>query len=813
MAATPDLERIAAEPLGKRIGAYWRMTGPGYMQSAMTLGGGSVASCAAVGSLLGYELLWVQPLAMMLGFFVLAAIAKQVCATGERPYDVFWTRLHPFFALAWGVSAIVATVLWHIPQYSLTANGVVALGEGAGVNLDTQGTRIAIGAVVLLSACAVVYMYSRGAAGLKWYERAVKSLVWAIVIAFALVVITTGVRWGDLFLGITGVSFLQRVFSAEGVPPAAIGPIVGGMAAAVGINMVFLYPYSLLRKNWGKHHKELAFFDLLSGMALPFILATGFMIIAVANTVGPDPGDVGSKLEGAQSIRDIRQIIPVLAPTFGNFVGEGNGESVARLLIGLGMAAIGFSTIITHMLAGGFIGAEMLPDRYEKQARLIFTLLPAIGVVGVVMPFPITLAITASTLAAPLMPLTVACFLVLLNKKSFMGDAMPTGGYRILWNTMLAASVIIMSFAAYLALKDNWGKLKTEMGWASNVAHAAEKAPADAAPLTVSMPDGLDTRYAVFTHDAMATEWSFVLYARPQDQTPGELRSIADEAFAVIDDIEGRISRWKPGSQASEVNRRAAESPVRISPDFMEMLRIARTVSDETGGAFDVSVMPLIALWKEAAQANALPEDAAVAAAKGLVGMDRVVLDPKASTVAFKEAGMALDFGAIGKGFALDKAAEAIKRHGITTALLHGGTSSIVAIGAPPGTTGWSVGIRDPHDETQLLDDFRIADHALSTSAQGRPIVVDGEELGHIIDPKTGRPAHSDVLSATVIAPTAALADALSTAVFVMGVERTKVYCQDHPDAVVMVSGPGGTAWFNRVPGSVDGKSTFSGRS
>lgn len=440
----PDVSRL---PLGQRVRAYLSYTGPGYLQSAMTLGGGSVASCAALGSLFGYKYLWVQLVAMGLGFCVLASVAKQTCHSQKRAYQVFWDELHPIFAILWAVSAFVATILWHIPQYSLTANGVITLAEGVSVDLESTPARLAVGLVVLGVAAFVVRLYHRGASGLKAYERVVKFLVWAVVISFAVVVLSAvgSIEWSRLFLGLFGITFIQDLVSS-GVEDAAVKPVIGALAAAVGINMLFLYPYSLQQKGWGPKQKELAYFDLLSGMALPFIIATGLMIVAVGHTIGPEPGVVG------EEVRDIRQIIPVLEPTFGG--------GLARIVIGLGIIAIGFSTIITHMLAVGFIGCEMFGLQDNPNARWWFSLVPAVGVFGAIAKFPIPLAITASTLAMPLMPVAVACFLVLLNRRSYMGDEMPSGVTRLVWNVVLTVAIALMSGAAVIALQRNWASLQ-----------------------------------------------------------------------------------------------------------------------------------------------------------------------------------------------------------------------------------------------------------------------------------------------------------------------------------------------------------------
>ena len=456
MSEAPDLSGLAGKPLSGRVLGYLKLTGPGYMQSAMTLGGGSIASCAALGSMFGYKYLWVQIVAMVFGFFVLANVAKQTTNNGERSYGVFWRELHPVMAILWGGSALVATILWHIPQYSLTVNGIITLAEGVDLDLDNTGARIGAGLVILGLAASVVYLYHSGAKGLKVYERIVKTLVWGIVIAFGIVVISgESVDWGRFFSGITGITFL-RDFMANGLQQEAIQPVVGALAAAVGINMIFLYPYSLLEKGWGKEHKELAYFDLLSGMALPFIIATSLMIIAVAKTIGPEADVVGA------SVRDIREILPVVTPSL--------GEGLGRFIIGAGIVGIGFATIITHMLALGFTGCEMFGFSHEGRAKWWFSLVPAVGVAGAIIPFPVPLAITASTLAMPLMPITVLCFLVLLNKKSYMGDEMPTGALRVFWNSILVAAVVFMSGAAYFALADNWTKLQNLLNPADETA-------------------------------------------------------------------------------------------------------------------------------------------------------------------------------------------------------------------------------------------------------------------------------------------------------------------------------------------------------
>lgn len=773
MSEKEQLIELAGKPLGTRIAGYLKLSGPGYMQSAMTLGGGSIASCVLMGSLLGYQLLWVQPLAIFLGFCVLGAVAKQTCETGEKPYEAFWNRLHPAMAIAWGVAALVATILWHIPQYSLTANGAVELANGAGIDLSSDYARGFIGLVVLAAAGYVCYLYSTGAKGLKIYETLVKVLVWGIVGAFAVVAVTTGIDFKELFLGLTGISFFLRVMES-GFPESTIIPVVGGIAAAVGINMVFLYPYSLLNKHWGKEHRELAFFDLLSGMVLPFILATSFMMIAVANTIGPEPGHLA-----ADAVKDIRAILPVLNETL--------GATLSLLLIGLGMFAIGFSTIITHMLASGFIGCELFGFEYQGKAKFWFSLLPAVGIIGVLIDFPWYAAVTASSLAAPLMPIAVVGFIILLNSKTYMGDARPEGVARIFWNVTLVAAVLIMSVAGYNGLTKNWEVLQEKIGGTPAV--EAEPAP-EAAEETASRffpPAHAGEQPATVkqevTRNLMGTQFEITMYA-PADQF--NATSLADIGLAALDrveELERRVSNWRLDSFTAKVNRLAAKEPVQVHPDLMGLVQAAQAAYDDTGGVFDVTVGPLLDLWGVYRKQQHFPSDDEIQAALQQVGFNKVQVDYDKRTVFFTQPGLRLDFGGIGKGYALDVAAQVIKNSGIESALLSGGDSTYVAIGAPPGTKGWSIVIDKIYqDADDYVDKVVIKDEAFSTSSgEGRQFEKDGKRFTHIYDPRTGH-AVDATLGAMAITPTGTLADVLSTTFLIYSEDEIRAYCDAHPD-------------------------------
>jgi len=764
------LAELETKPIGARIAGYAKLTGPGYLQSAMTLGGGTIASCVLMASLVGYELMWVQPIAILLGVGVLSAVAKQTCATGEPSYDVFWQRLHPIMALAWGIAALIATVLWHIPQYGLTANGAITLVHGFGLDLDHTGGRWGVGVLCLGVATGIVYLYNQGARGLKLYETLIKVLVWSIILAFAVVVFATGVDVVRMLKGVTGIAFIQLVSQHGGVPTELVGPMVGALAAAVGINMVFLYPYSLLSKNWGKEHTGLAYFDLGAGMVIPFLIATALMMMAVANTIGPEAGEIGA------GIKDMREIIPVLEGTL--------GSTLSYLLIGLGMFAIGFSTIVTHMLAAGFIGCELFGMDHKGKAKFAFALLPAVGVIGVGIKFPFYAAVTASVLAAPLMPLTVIGFLILLNSKRYLGEDKPTGRPLIVWNVLLSLSAITLTAGAYFGLKPKFEAIFAP----AEEAEAAEQAEpaADDAPAQedTAWNASEDLNRFTATHEAMGTDFEFILYGTGMAE---EMMPVADAAFLAVDNLEDRISSWKRDSLTSKINREAADGPVYLGGDHVDLLEATFDIHADTGGAFDITVGPLIELWGFYRKEQRLPSADELKQTLETVGLNRIAFDAKQSTIQFNKPGLRIDFGGIGKGLALDRAAEVLRARRIERGLLHGGTSTVLAMAAPPGAEGWTVGIKHPYNQRDSeksphIDEVLLANAALSTSTTAEKFFeVDGKRYGHIFDPRTGWPVEA-VLSATAIAPTAMLSDALSTAFFVLGVDGTRDYVARHPE-------------------------------
>ncbi|MHC4180078.1 MAG: FAD:protein FMN transferase [Planctomycetota bacterium] len=269
------------------------------------------------------------------------------------------------------------------------------------------------------------------------------------------------------------------------------------------------------------------------------------------------------------------------------------------------------------------------------------------------------------------------------------------------------------------------------------------------------------------------------------------------EALDLVEALEDQMSVFRQKSEICHINRTAAHQPVEVEPRLFELLELAMRLHGETEGAFDLTAGPLWSVWGFARRAGAIPAEGQLAEALQYVGSHLVELDRRRKTVRFSRQGVQLNLGSIGKGYALDRCAEAMHRAGIADFLIHGGHSSMLARGSRRGTPdqradapsgGWVVGLRHPLRGDRRLAEIRLRDRALATSgSRAQSFVHAGRRYGHILDPRSGQPAKG-LLSATVIAPSAALADALSTAFYVMGPQPALDYCRDRPGiAAVLV--------------------------
>jgi thiamine biosynthesis lipoprotein len=278
-----------------------------------------------------------------------------------------------------------------------------------------------------------------------------------------------------------------------------------------------------------------------------------------------------------------------------------------------------------------------------------------------------------------------------------------------------------------------------------------------------------------FSRRAMATEFSVML--------PGMIGQAADSALsalAQVEAIENQLSIYVTGSDVSRLNHAAGTGPVVVSSLTLDVLDRAITLSRLTNGAFDITAGPLVEAWGFTKRRGQKPSSEVVQAALARVGYQKLVLDHERGTAELLEPGMAVNLGAIGKGYALDHIAASLRAAGIDDFLVHGGRSSVLVAGDDePGTgSGWRVAVEHPLLPGTRLGGLRLGGQALGTSGSGKQFFHhQGRRLGHVIDPRTGWPS-GDMLSLTVLAPSAMDADALATGLFVMGWEQANQLVQ-----------------------------------
>ena len=520
------LQQAQAE--GRTLSAYVRLSGPGWLQSAITLGGGSLAGALFLGALAGTSLLWLQLMAIIMGVVMLSAISYVTLSTGRRPFEAINSEINPVLGWGWLIATCMANMIWCMPQFSLCYDALdknlLSIGNDTGLGGST-GTKVLVTAILFAAAGFVVLLNVRQGAAAKAFDLFLKALIGMVVICFFGVAILLGVNdqldFGSILAGLvpdfsqwtqpTGqldeitasLPASAQQFWTDKLVISQRSVMIAAAATAVGINMTFLLPYSMLSRGWDKPFRGLARFDLATGMAIPYVLVTGCVVIAAAASFhgkiddqlrSTDPvvmqqspifdsvkdalvariddqlGEradevpeaakiamaaelpVGEKqLAAALVKRDAFQLSQTLSPLL--------GDSLAKLVFGLGVFGMGFSTIIILMLINGYAFREMV-GRPNGTTPFVIGCLVA-GLFGASWIYiwaddaaRFWLAIFASSFGAMLLPIAYITFFLMMNSKAILGPEKPTGASMLIWNVLMGISVLGAIAAAATAIYD-----------------------------------------------------------------------------------------------------------------------------------------------------------------------------------------------------------------------------------------------------------------------------------------------------------------------------------------------------------------------
>lgn len=507
------LVSAAKEGKGASVKTYMKLSGPGWLQSAITLGGGSLAGSLYLGIIGGYELMWLQPLMMIFGIVMLSAIAYVSLSTGERPLAALNNHVNPVLGYGWAVATLMANMVWAMPQFSL---GTAAMRQNLGL-FSGDGGEYICAIILFVIGVFVVWLYDASAKGYKIFDYALKIMVGIVVLSFFLVVFALtfsdqGLPWGRIFAGFIPkpsmlfepASSLSPLVAASSAPEywsdllvsQQRDRMVAAAATAVGINMTFLLPYSLLKRGWDKDFRGLARFDLATALFIPFLLATSCVVIAAASQfhANPEPGlievhsgstvEVSPKLQaayegnlssmlsatgGGDATASIMGALPeadrLLAATLiqrdafalANSLENLAGPGIAQIVFGIGVVGMAISTIIILMLINGFVICELAGKPTKGKLYFIGCLLAGIaGALGALFLWSgkaqFYLAVPTSRFGMVLLPIAYIAFFFLMNNKKLLGEAMPQGTSRIWWNIMMGIAVLLALTGATISL-------------------------------------------------------------------------------------------------------------------------------------------------------------------------------------------------------------------------------------------------------------------------------------------------------------------------------------------------------------------------
>lgn len=494
------------------------------MQSALSLGGGSLASSLYLGVLAGYGMLWLQPMSMLLGIIMLAGLGYVTLATGERPLPAINRHVNPVLGWGWAAAALLSSIVWALPQFSL-ANGVMQQNLlpttfGPDGSLGRTPSMLIVSLAVLAAALAITWNYGRGRTGVRIYEWILKGMVGVIMLSFMGVVVRLTavagtVDWTQLARGMVPdpalifrpaegfgpllerLSDTSHAFWTDVIVQRQQNVMAAALSSAVGINMTFLFGYSMLSRRWGAGHRELMHFDLAVGMLLPFTIATSCVLIASTSqfhtvaqlevadvetatlevparhvdeytrllerrvlyergATGLAAGEIASRVAALSeadrtmaatlTTRDAFDLAFSLEPLLGNVFGH--------VIFGIGVLGMAISSITLQMVVSGFVLCELLGRPHAGWVFRLGALVPGVGILG---PFfwdqaYFWLAIPTSILTLMLLPIAYISFLLMMNNRALLGVHTPTGGRRVAWNALMALAITLITSASLYML-------------------------------------------------------------------------------------------------------------------------------------------------------------------------------------------------------------------------------------------------------------------------------------------------------------------------------------------------------------------------
>ncbi len=531
---------LDAKQKGKlaQLGSFCKLSGPGWLQSATTLGGGSLASALYLGVLGGLGFMWLQPFAMILGIIMLASISYVTLSITEKPMFAINKNITPILGYSWAIGSMLACFVFAWPQFAL---GVAAITQNIcnSQTTPTVETEIAITAGLFIIAIVMICVYAKGGKGVKIFEMFIKFSVAAIVVCFFGVVISLTVSgkidWGRVMEGfipnwsvfsMPSADFMQYIekldavgakFWSDMIVSQQIDVVISAAAMAVGINMTFLFPYSMLKKGWDKDFRGLAIFDLCTGLFIPFLLATSCIVIAAASQFHATPAQglaistikdgklvpalvEGKVVEPSQNLvtgyiqlldkrvehnigaqefakmsvaqkdlarntlskpekdmaamlvkRDASNLSETLAPLV--------GEDVARYIFGFGVLGMAMNAVLMNMLICGLAFSEIFKKGGNAKWQVAGSSLIFISATASIFfkGARMWLVIYAGVMAAVLLPIAYGAFMFIINSKKVLDAEAPRGKSRLVWNVLMACSLVASSAASIWVLYQKIG--------------------------------------------------------------------------------------------------------------------------------------------------------------------------------------------------------------------------------------------------------------------------------------------------------------------------------------------------------------------